>query len=283
MNTIIRLTFIEMRKKKILYLTLALTALFLILYGVGVKYSYRSLLNQDAVLRMAISQQLLSMGIYASGFIIAFLSIFSSIGAISAEIEQGTYDAILSKPIARYEIVLGRFIGILVFLLPYVTLLYSSVIGLNVFFAKGLGGAFNIESVIKSLLVLYLLPILLTSFGVFFSTFMSTMGSGVTVVILYFCGMIGGIVEQMGHFMTDAATKSILTNVGIITSLIIPSDIVYRKASSLLFTTSSGLKLSIEDMIGGAVQPSPFMMGYIIFYSVILITLAVRNFQKRDL
>lgn len=283
MITIIRLTFLEMRKKKILYLTLALTAAFLLLYGLGAKYSYKSLSNLDAIYRMAVIQQILSMGIYAAGFIIAFLSIFSSIGAISSELEQGTYDAILSKPIARYEIILGRFIGILSFLIPYVTFLYLSVVGLNIFFGKAVGGVLNIEAIVKSLLVLYLLPILLVSVGIFLSTSMSTMGSGVTAVILYFCGMIGGIVEQMGHFMTDVATKSILTNIGIITSLIIPSDIVYRKSSSLLFTSSSGLNLSVENMIGGAIQPSPFMMGYIVFYSMIVLMFAVRKFQNRDL
>ena len=48
------------------------------------------------------------MGMYVAGFIIAFLSIFASVGAISSEIEQGSYLAVVSKPIHRFEMVLGR-------------------------------------------------------------------------------------------------------------------------------------------------------------------------------
>ncbi|SHH35031.1 ABC transporter permease [Tepidibacter thalassicus] len=283
MRTIIRLTFLEMRKKKILYFTLVLTVIFLALYGTALNFAYKSLRAEDVIMRAAISGQLLSMGIYAMGFIISFLSIFSSVGAISSEIENGTYDAILSKPINRYEIVLGRFLGILSVLLPYITILYLSIIGLNIFFGKGVVVNFYLISVIKSLAMLYLLPILLVSIGIFFSCFLSTMGSGVILGILYFCGMIGGIMEQIGHFMIKEAAKKVLTNIGIITSLIIPSDIIYRKVSSLLFTTASGLNLNMESMIGASIQPSSFMIFYIFVYILIMLSLAVIKFQKRDL
>ena len=283
MSTIIRLTFLEMRKKKILYLTLLLTAIFLTLYGTALRFAYKSLNHEDTLIRLTVSGQLLSMGVYAVGFITAFLSIFSSAGAISSEIENGTYDAILSKPIARYEIVLGRFIGILSVIIPYVTILFLSIIGLNIFFGKGVVVNFSIIAIIKSLATFYLLPILLISIGIFLSCSISTMGSGVVMVILYFCGMVGGILEQIGHFMNQEATKVALTNIGILTSLVIPSDIIYRKASSLLFTTSSGLNVSLESMLGASIQPSPLMIGYIVMYSVVMILLAVRKFEKRDL
>jgi ABC-type transport system involved in multi-copper enzyme maturation permease subunit len=39
------------------------------------------------VVRVGVLSQFLSMGLYVAGFIIAFLAIFSSCGAISSEIE----------------------------------------------------------------------------------------------------------------------------------------------------------------------------------------------------
>ncbi|MCY6369453.1 ABC transporter permease [Clostridium ganghwense] len=285
MSTIIRLTFLEMRKKKILYLTLIFTVIFLALYGTAAKYAYQSFEanTSDAVIRLTFINQFISMGMYVAGFIISFLSIFSSVGAISSEIESGTYDAVLSKPIARYEIVLGRFIGILLMLIPYVTFLYLSIIGVNVFFGKGVVVNFTFQAIVKSLLTLYLLPLVLTSIGIFLSCSMSTMASGVIVVILYFCAMIGGILEKMSFFITVETAKSVMSNIGIATSLIMPSDVIYRKVSSLLFTTKSGLNLNMENMVGGNTQPSSFMMGYVILYIVVMIILALRKFQKRDL
>jgi len=283
MNTIIRLTLLEMLKKKILYLTLALTAVFLLLYGLALKYSYGYLSEEGAIIRLAVSGQLVSMGIYASSFIISFLSVFASIGAISSDIEQGTFDAILSKPIKRNSLLLGRYIGILAVLLPYLSLLFLSTVGLNVFFAGSGTSVFHAAPVMKSMLALWMLPIILTSAGVCLSTFMPTVGSGVTVVILYFCAMVGGILEQIGGFMTSPAAKAALTNIGIVTSLIMPSDIAYRKASSLLFTTASGTNLSAEGMLGATVQPSSAMLVYIFVYSLLLLIIGMRVFNRRDI
>jgi len=283
MSTIIRLTFIEIRKKKILYLTLGLTAIFLILYGTALHFAYDSLEQQEPFMRATISSQLISMGIYAMVFIVSFLSIFSSVGAISSEIDNGTYDAILAKPIKRYEIVLGKYVGILLVLIPYVTFFYLGIIGFNIFFGKGMIVNLAFNSILKTLLTLYLLPILLTGIGIFFSCSMSTMASGITLLIMYFFGMIGGFLEQISGVITVEATKQALSNIGIITSLIIPSDIIYKKASSLLFTTSSGLNLSIGSLMGAKTQPSSAMMIYIVVYIVVMLILAVRKFQRRDL
>ncbi|MEJ8553883.1 ABC transporter permease subunit [Tepidibacter sp. Z1-5] len=283
MSTIIRLTFIEIRKKKILYLTLGLTAIFLILYGTALYFAYDSLELQEPFMRATLSSQLISMGIYAMVFIVSFLSIFSSVGAISSEIDNGTYDAILAKPIKRYEIVLGKYIGILLVLIPYVTFFYLGIIELNIFFGKGFIVNLAFESILKSLLALYLLPILLTSIGIFFSCSMSTMASGITLLIMYFFGMIGGFLEQISGVITIENTKQALSNTGIITSLIIPSDIIQKKASSLLFTTSSGLNLSISSFVGAKTQPSVAMMIYILVYILVMLILAVRKFQRRDL
>ena len=283
MNAIIRLTFLEMFKKKIIYICVAMTIGFLVLYGIALHFVYGSLGQMDVMMRAMLSSQFLSMGMYVAGFIIAFLSIFASVGAISSEIEQGSYLAVISKPIHRFEMVLGRWIGIVLMLLLYVTILYISIIGINVIMGKGLIFHFTFLALAKSLLILYLLPLLLSSVGIFCSTFMSTVGSGIFVTILYFCGMIGGIIEQIGGMIKIENTKVVLSNIGIITSLVMPSDTVYRKASSLLFTTSSGLNLNVEAMFGQAVQPSNIMIIYIIFYVFLFLFLAILKFNKRDL
>lgn len=283
MNAIIRLTFWEMFKKKIIYICVAMTIGFLVLYGIALHFVYASLGEMDVIVRAMLSSQLLSMGMYVVGFIIAFLSIFASVGAISSEIEQGSYLAVISKPIHRFEMVLGRWIGIVLMLLLYVTILFISIIGLNVIMGKGLIFHFTLLALSKSLFMLYLLPLLLSSVGIFCSTFMSTVGSGIFVTLLYFCGMIGGIIEQIGKVVEIQNVKAILSNIGILTSLVMPSDTVYRKASSLLFTTASGLNLNIDAALGKSVEPSNIMIVYIILYIVTFLFMAIRKFNKRDL
>jgi hypothetical protein len=108
------------------------------------------------------------------------------------------------------------------------------------------------------------------------------MASGVTLVILYFCAMIGGILEQVGQMITTEA-KHVISNIGIIISLIMPSDIIYRKASAVLFTTSSGFTVNLDQMLGGNTQPSNAMLIYIFIYIAVAVGLSIRKFGKRDL
>ena len=283
MTTIIRLTLLEMLKKKILYLTMILTLLFLLLYGTALHFAYESFPNEDLIVRLAVSSQLLSMGIYASSFIISFLSIFASVGAISSEIEQGTYDAVLSKPISRTEVLLGKFLGILGILIPYLLILMAGILGLNMFFAGNSSASIPASSIAGSLAIMCMLPVFLASMGIFLSTFMPTVGSGVIMVLLYFCAMVGGVLERIAGFMQTSSAKAALTNIGIGTSLVMPTDIIYRKASSLLFTTASGLNLSAEGMLGVSSQPSRAMMLYIGGYVLVLLITALGKFKVRDL
>ena len=283
MTTIIRLTLLEMLKKKILYITMILTVIFLLFYGTALHFAYASLANEDLILRLAISSQLLSMGVYASSFIISFLSIFASVGAISSEIEQGTYDAILSKPISRTEVLLGKFFGLLGVLIPYLIVLMGGILGLNMFFAGDASASIPASYIADSLATMCLLPLFLASMGIFLSTFMPTVGSGVIMVLLYFCAMIGGVLETIANFINTPTAKAALTNIGIGTSLVMPSDVIYRKASSLLFTTASGMNLSPEGILGASCQPSKAMMVYIGVYILVLLIAALGKFKVRDL
>ncbi len=243
MGTIIRLSFMELQKKKIIYVVILLTLLFFGFYGLILYFAYREFARfpGDALKNVLFSTQLLSMGIYGIGFITAFFSVFASVGAVSSEIENNSYDAIVTKPIGRWEIILGKYIGILSVLLIYVTVLFIGVLGLNKLFGKNYMIDISMISLIKSLLFFYLLPAILVALGIMFSVSLSTIASGTILVILYFCGMVGGLVEQIANIlMASTSTGTTLRNIGILTSLFIPTDVIYRKASTLLFTTDSG-------------------------------------------
>lgn len=281
MKTIIRLTFLEMLRKKVLYLTLIISIVFLGLYGTVLHYAYLDgYLRSSTIARITIVNQFLTLGIYVVGFITAFLSVFASVGAISDEIERGTLDSILAKPLHRYEILLGKLSGILMLILPYTGIMFLSVIGMNEYFGSGVMIGLSLMQVVKSILLLFMLPVMLVAVSILFSTFFSTMGAGVTLVMLYFCAMIGGIMEQVSGFMQNGSSKTIISNIGIITSLIMPSDAIYRKASSILFTTASGMNLNTLGMIGAGSEPSAFMMVYAGVYIVCVVMLAIKHFNR---
>lgn len=284
MTTIMRLTFIEMKKRRILYLTIGLTILFLGLYGFALKEVYKYFQTEEVagLIRVGIISQMTSMGIYASGLIVSFLSIFASSGAISADLENGTYDAILSKPIHRWEILLGRYLGVLSLIIPYSIILIFSVLGLNLFFGKSAVAGISTMSIIRGIAYFSLLPTLLCSVGIFLSSTMSTLGSGIILGIMYFIGMIGGIIEGIGSILQNKVGM-ILGNIGIVTSLIMPTDVVYRKAVSSVFTGENGINLAIDGILQAKIQPSPAMIIYVFIYVIFFVVWAIKKFEKRDL
>lgn len=284
MTTIMRLTFIEMKKRRILYLTIGLTILFLGLYGFALKEVYKYFQTEEVagLIRVGIISQMTSMGIYASGLIVSFLSIFASSGAISADLENGTYDAILSKPIHRWEILLGRYLGVLSLIIPYSIILIFSVLGLNLFFGKSAVAGISTMSIIRGIAYFSLLPTLLCSVGIFLSSTMSTLGSGIILGIMYFIGMIGGIIEGIGSILQNKV-GIILGNIGIVTSLIMPTDVVYRKAVSSVFTGENGINLAIDGILQAKIQPSPAMIIYVFIYVIFFVVWAIKKFEKRDL
>lgn len=282
MITIARLTLMEMSKKKILYISIVFSILFLGLYSTAMYYAYDSLPKEDAMVRFMVSGQIISTGIYFSTFIIAFLAIFSSCGIISSDREVGTYDAVLSKAISRTEVIMGKFLGLVSVLVIYTISFYVLIIGLNMYFGKGVVANLNMVGIIKSTAMLCLLPVILSAIGMFLSISMSTMSTGITLSIIYFCGMIGGILEQIGQALTTKAGEALI-NTGIVTSLLIPTDIIYRKASTLLFEGASGRSFSLDSIMGVSVQPSPLMIYYIVFYIVLMVAASVYKFKKLDI
>ena len=102
------------------------------------------------------------------------------------------------------------------------------------------------------------------------------LATGGVVFGLYGIAFIGGWVEQIGAiFQNDTAVK-----VGIITSLIIPSEALWRRAA---FEMQTPLMGTFGSPFTTTSVPSPLMMGYAFLYLIVVLFIAVRIFQKRDL
>jgi hypothetical protein len=110
---------------------------------------------------------------------------------------------------------------------------------------------------------------------------LSTLANGVLVFGLYGIAFIGGWIEQIGSFLPDAAASQTAVNIGIITSLIIPSEALWKRAAH-----------EMQSPLVSAVGISPFtsssypsflMVVYSAFYAAIALALAAHLFSRRDL
>ena len=98
--------------------------------------------------------------------------------------------------------------------------------------------------------------------------------------MLYGLAFIGSWVEQIGSvFESEAAVR-----VGIVTSLIMPVETIWRRAAHLMQPSVAGLDIDNFMTPFGAISvPSPAMVGYAIAYAIVALLLAMRAFSRRDL
>ena len=277
---IAQFTLREAIRRKVIVGTLLLTLAFLLLYTLGVGYAYRLLDNPanfrrppDPEVRMTTGIYLGLMGIYVTNMIGALLTILTSVGSISGEIDAGTLQAILPKPIRRYEFVIGRWFGFAAMLMIYVTVITLAVIAV-----VGIFGNYIPPNVLPALGLILLSTLLLLSLAMLSTTFLSTITAGIVVFMLYAIAASGGLMELIGSLIRNDA----LVNMGIISSLIVPSDVLYRYAADLR-TPNIGLLQGPAILFGSGSEPSSAMIVYAAIYVIVILTIAVGIFQRRDI
>ena len=109
------------------------------------------------------------------------------------------------------------------------------------------------------------------------SSAFSALATGGIVFGLYGLGFIGGWIEQFGAMLQNQTA----VKVGIIASLIIPSESLWKRAAFEMQTPLAGaLGMSPFSTVS---VPSPLMIGYTVIYLLVMLTIAIRVFEKRDI
>jgi hypothetical protein len=129
--------------------------------------------------------------------------------------------------------------------------------------------------------LLWLNSLLLLSVSILGGSALSTLANGVMVFGLFGISFIGGWIEQIGTFLNNPSASRTAINIGIITSLIMPSEALWRRAAhELQSPLVSALGFS---PFGLRSVPSVFMVIYAVLYLTAAFVLAVRLFHQRDL
>jgi Cu-processing system permease protein len=275
MRAIIAITLREILQKKILLVTIILTLVFLALYGTALHYAHQSItqISQPAMEAM-LASQLLAAGLYVASFIVAFLAVFAGVSSISGEIEHGTIYALVPKPIKRRAIVLGKFLGLGLILVIYSSFFIGSILLLV---RQFLG--FQPGNILAGIALFSLQPLILLAVSLLGSTLLPTLGNGITIFLLYSIAIIGGMVEQIGVLLRN----HVLVNTGIVASLILPVDSIYRKVVQLLLASSGNFLNNILGPFGSGSTPSIWMIVYSLIYLGGTLALSIAIFNKRDL
>ncbi len=268
------LTIREAQRRKILWVGLLMGIGFLLLFAVGFHYIFKEMEgNVSALETKAIIGVLLTAGLYSVDILVVLMAVLISVTAVSGEIESHTIDALVTKPVRRWEIILGKWFGFAILLTGYILLLAGGLM-LIVYVRAG----FLMENIALGLTLMILQSYVVLSITILGGTRLSTLANGVLAFMLFGIAFLGGWIEQIGALFENETA----VNIGIVTSLIMPTEILWKRAITLFqpqFATSAFL----AGPFAVTSQPSDLMIGYAILYLVGLLLLALYSFSTRDL
>jgi Cu-processing system permease protein len=274
-----RMTFREAVRKKMIWAVLLLTALFFAFYTWGTVNFKNAWDARSAArsFRFPITfEQAADLNVAFGAFIVFFLAgvmgIFAAIGTIAGEVDGGTFQAILPKPIRRWEVVLGKWLGYAVMLALYIAVTMTAI-----------GVMFQIVTdhvpahIARATLVIIIAAWWLLALTVLGSTIFATMANGIICYMIYAFGLAATIVESLGQVLQ----LKTMENAGLFFSLVFPSQRIYNYANYLIQPATN---ITFGGGGGvGSTPPSGVIVPFAIGYLILLIVAACLVFRKKDL
>jgi Cu-processing system permease protein len=277
---IARMTFLETVRRRIVLTGLVLGLIFLTVFSIGFRLVYinasmeaseASEAFQNIITSEGVNVLMLA-GLYAVTFLSAAMGALLGADTLSGEIVSGTIQTIVTKPIPRSYVVLGKWLGFAILLALYSMLMSGGTV-LSVWIQSG----YKPRNVLPGISLIYFESLLIMTVALSCSSVLSGLATGGVVFGLYGLAFIGGWVEQIGAILqNETAVK-----VGIVTSLLIPSETLWRRAAFEMQSPISGA-LGVSPF-GTISVPSPLMIGYAAFYLAIALMAAISTFNHRDL
>lgn len=215
----------------------------------------------------------ITMALTLNSSILLFLALFGGVATVWRDIERKHIYTLLSYPIKRHSYFLGRFIGFILIMLLVTTINCCVSLIVIKFSASTYPSQLPIiwSSILISFFMTLLKYILLMAFGFMFSAFSTSFFTPFfSTIAMYFAGNASqGVYDYLLNSSSDYSNSFIVLIKGIY--LIIPNF------SSFDYVAYASYSLPLD-------MRSIYMtLGYFIIYIVIVKSLSVMIFVKRDM
>jgi ABC-type transport system involved in multi-copper enzyme maturation permease subunit len=206
----------------------------------------------------------INLGLTAVSLFGVVIAIFIGIGLVSKEIDKRTLYTVLSRPVRRWEFIVGKFFG-----LTGTLIVNTLCMGIGVFaalFYVSHKFAGTDAWVLSALYFIVLQFLIITSLALFFSSFSSPLLSAVFAFSLF---VIGSFSEDLRGFaaMTHGVERWLAT------------------AAAYVVPNISALNVISKVAHGGAIPGNLVLLntGYALSYSAMVLFAAIWVFEYRNL
>lgn len=277
--TIARFSLQEAVSRRLILAGLLLSALFVLLFGLGFAFLYGKageLPDRTGLLLLSAATLQTTLGLYAVYFLTSFLALLLTVGAVSSEIDAGTLHAVLARPIRRASYLLGRWLAF-----AGLVSLYTLLMAGTLLLVARLVAGYEVPYAPRAIGLMALSAIVLLTLSLFGSTLLPTIANGVVVFSLFGLAWLAGIIEFVGGVVSNQA----MVNLGIVVSLILPSDALWRGASyfiqsdTFLAATTGRMPMPFAS----SNPPTVALLVWSAAHPLVLLGGALAAFARRDL
>ena len=276
---IARLTLSEAFRRRLLWVLVGLTGLIVVLTWWGFGRIAEASPVTGPVQVLGVSQVTVMLAFMFS-FVLAMTAVFAGSPAIGADIESGLLLAILARPIRRSDVLLGRWLGLAVVLVGYALAAGYLELG-AVVLATGYVPADPATGPV------YLAgeSLILLTLAIVISTRVAPVAGGAIAVVGYGLAWTAGVMGGVG----EAFDNHLLRGVGVVSRLILPSDVLWRGSAGALSPTDTVLTAGGVDanlyrfspFSGSA--PSAAWLAWCLLWVVAMLALGIVLLRRREI
>jgi ABC-type transport system involved in multi-copper enzyme maturation permease subunit len=271
--SIAELTFREAIRRRFVFAGL-LVSFAIIVIGVIPYHFHRTYFFTQDEIEQITAQAIAEFGGHVAEFFAFLFAIALSAGTISNEIDRGVLAVIVPKPIGRWAVYCGKWLGVNLFILPF---LFFWVILLQFAIYRHVGHFY--PDLWRAYLVMSLYSIVYSSLTFFFSSFTSNLLAIVMPLILASTAWTEGFLRLWGYSL-DIRSVQIASKVVVYFAPVNPMSRWFERA------LNPQLLLGIMRFreAGPTDPPANWIdMGWILGYALIAFLAGMIIFQKRDI
>jgi ABC-type transport system involved in multi-copper enzyme maturation permease subunit len=275
--TVAALTLQEAVRRKVLRSIVVMTVVLLGLSAWGfyrLDSEFGTLTSGEA--RLAAST-VLNLVMFGLSLIAALGTAFLAGPTVAGEIESGIALAVMTRPIRRSAVLVGKWLGLAAFGSGFVV-----VAGLGQLLIVQLTVGYWPPQPVGGLALLAAQTTVLLTLALLLSTAISPMASGIVAVGLFGATWIAGVVGSVG----DALNNEAVAQVGTVSRMLLPTDGLWRGAMHAFQYPG------LLNQVGSDFNDNPFLsiapltvtyLAWAAFWIALVLALAGLAFQRRDL
>jgi ABC-type transport system involved in multi-copper enzyme maturation permease subunit len=226
-----------------------------------------------------IASQLLILIAFMFAAVLALSSVMVAAPSLSADVESGLVLSMLSRPVRRADLVIGKWLG-----LAFLVVLYAAGAGSLELFGVYLTTGYLPPHPVELLAYVAGEGLILLTLALLLSTRLPGMTGGIIGLVAYFIAWVGGILGGVGLAIGNDA----LRHTGTVIGLLIPTDQLWRGAvfsmepASILAAARAAGRLTAGNPFLVSDPPAFAFLAWTVVWVLGLLALTIWSFRTRE-